>query len=41
MGTGVGWVDAHLLASAVLAAVPLWTADKKLTAVARMVGVSP
>jgi predicted nucleic acid-binding protein len=41
MGTGLGWVDAHLLASAVLAAVPLWTADKKLTAVARGLGVSP
>ncbi len=30
MGKGVGFVDVHLLASAQLAGVPLWTADKKL-----------
>jgi len=30
MGKGVGLVDVHLLASAQLAGVPLWTADKKL-----------
>jgi len=30
MGKGVGFVDVHLLASARLAGVPLWTADKKL-----------
>jgi len=34
MGKGVGFVDIHLLASAQLAAVPLWTADKKLKALA-------
>jgi predicted nucleic acid-binding protein len=39
MGTGLGWIDVHLLASAVLAAVPLWTADKNLSAVARGIGV--
>lgn len=30
MGKGLGWVDLHLLASAYLAQVPLWTLDKKL-----------
>jgi len=30
MGKGIGLVDVHLLASAQLAGVPLWTADKKL-----------
>ena len=30
MGKGVGFVDVHLLASAQLAGVLLWTADKKL-----------
>ncbi len=30
MGKGVGFVDVHLLASAQLAGVPLWTGDKKL-----------
>jgi predicted nucleic acid-binding protein len=39
MGRGLGWVDAHLLASAVLAALPLWTSDKQLSAVARALGV--
>jgi len=30
MGNGIGWVDAHLLASALLSGTPLWTRDKKL-----------
>jgi len=29
-GIGIGFVDVHLLASAKLAEVPLWTYDKKL-----------
>ncbi len=33
-GKGVGFVDIQLLASAQLALVPLWTADKRLQAVA-------
>jgi predicted nucleic acid-binding protein len=32
MGKGIGFVDVHLLASAQLTGVPLWTADKKLKA---------
>lgn len=30
MGKGLGFVDVHLLAAAMLAGVPLWTQDKKL-----------
>ena len=33
-GRGVGWVDAHLLASALVARVPLWTLDSRLAGVA-------
>ncbi len=31
-GKGIGFVDIHLLASAKLCEVPLWTADKRLKA---------
>jgi predicted nucleic acid-binding protein len=30
MGIGIGFVDVHLLASAKLSEMPLWTADKRL-----------
>ena len=30
MGKGMGYVDVHLITSAVLAGVPVWTLDKKL-----------
>ncbi len=30
MGIGLGFVDVHLMASAMLAGIPLWTQDKKL-----------
>ena len=30
MGTGLGFVDVHLLAAAMLAGIPLWTQDNKL-----------
>lgn len=33
-GRGIGWADAHLLASALVAGVPLWTADEKLMRIA-------
>jgi len=39
MGRGVGWVDVHLLASATLEGVLLWSADRRLTAIARSLGV--
>ncbi len=37
-GTGLGWIDIHLLAAARLAAIPLWTLDRKLAAVAARLG---
>lgn len=30
MGRGLGFVDAHLITSAILTGVPLWTLDKRL-----------
>jgi predicted nucleic acid-binding protein len=30
MGKGLGYIDMHLLASAILTKVPLWTHDRKL-----------
>jgi predicted nucleic acid-binding protein len=29
-GKGIGWVDAHLLASALLSNCPIWTLDERL-----------
>ena len=40
MGRGIGFVDVHLLASAALATVPLWTHDKRLAAAAEELGLS-
>ena len=34
-GKGIGYIDVHLLASAILTGAPLWTMDKRLLAVAR------
>lgn len=39
MGRGLGWIDMHLLASASLANVALWTVDKRLSVVARELGL--
>src|SRR5258707_855926 len=33
-GHGIGWLDAHLLASALTTKSPLWTADARLAALA-------
>jgi predicted nucleic acid-binding protein len=41
MGKGLSFVDLHLLASALLAGVPLWTYDRKLADAARSLGVHP
>ena len=38
-GRGIGWVDAHLLASALVAASELWTLDAGLAREARRLGV--
>jgi predicted nucleic acid-binding protein len=40
MGRGVGYVDAHLLGSALLAGVRLWTRDRRLATVAGELGVA-
>jgi predicted nucleic acid-binding protein len=39
-GRGIGWVDAHLIASALLSHAPLWTLDGKLRAVASSLRIS-
>ncbi len=40
-GSGIGWVDAHLLTSARLSKCRLWTRDRALGGAARTVGVQP
>ena len=39
-GRGVGWIDIHLLAAAVVAGVRLWTVDERLAGFARELGVA-
>jgi len=39
MGKGLGYIDVHLLASAFLAKIPLWTLDKKLQEVSSKLGL--
>lgn len=38
-GRGIGWVDAHLLGSALVAECELWTFDSRLAGAAREVGI--
>ena len=38
-GQGLGWIDMHLLASAVLSHTPIWTLDKTLARSALAIGV--
>jgi len=38
-GRGVGWIDVHLLASAIAGGLKLWTADPRLFAMAAQFGV--
>jgi hypothetical protein len=40
MGRGLGWVDVHLLASALLGRTSLWTLDRRLAAQARVLEVA-
>ena len=40
MGKGLGYIDMHLLASAILSRVPLWTLDKKLKQVSLKLGLA-
>jgi predicted nucleic acid-binding protein len=39
-GRGIGWIDANLLASALVARLRLWTADPRLATLARELAVS-
>jgi predicted nucleic acid-binding protein len=39
-GRGVGWIDIHLLASALVERMHLWTADPRFAAVAKKLGVA-
>lgn len=40
MGKGLGYIDVHLLASAVLSDSLLWTHDKKLSSAASVLGLN-
>jgi len=40
MGSGLGWVDVHLLASVTLAGERFWTRDRRLAQAARRLGVA-
>ncbi len=39
-GRGVGWVDIHVLASAVIGGFQFWTADRRLSVLARELGLA-
>ena len=40
MGKGLGYVDVHLMASALLTGVPIWTLDKGLDEASTELGIS-
>ena len=39
MGKGLGWIDAHLLASARICGSMLWTTDRRVNAAAKLLGI--
>lgn len=39
-GRGIGWIDAHLLAAALVSNVSFWTADARLASLAGELGAS-
>jgi predicted nucleic acid-binding protein len=39
IGRGLGWVDLHLLASSLVARIPFWSIDERLSVVARQLGL--
>ncbi|MDP9178231.1 MAG: PIN domain-containing protein [Gemmatimonadota bacterium] len=39
MGRGLGWVDVHLLAAALISGVSLWTLDKPLLSAAQLLSI--
>ncbi|MFQ5720182.1 MAG: type II toxin-antitoxin system VapC family toxin [Acidobacteriota bacterium] len=40
MGRGLGWIDIHLIASALVSRTSLWTSDKRLAACAQALGLA-
>ncbi len=40
MGRGIGWIDAHLLASTLLASARLWSSDHRLRTIAVELGAA-
>src|SRR5215469_3106455 len=38
-GRGIGWIDAHLLASTLVGRLKLWTADPRLATLAKEFGI--
>lgn len=38
-GLGLGWIDAHLLASALISDARIWTLDRRLRSAAKRLGV--
>ena len=40
MGKGLGYIDVHLMAAAVLTDVPLWTFDKTLDKITKKIGIN-
>jgi predicted nucleic acid-binding protein len=39
-GKGLGWIDAHLLASSLLSHTGLWTKDRRLAAAAKLLHIA-
>ena len=39
IGKGLGYIDMHLLASAILTHIPLWTLDKRLKDISSSLGI--
>ena len=39
-GRGIGWVDTHLLGSALVSGVPIWSFDRRLAEVASELGLA-
>jgi predicted nucleic acid-binding protein len=39
-GRGIGWIDAHLLAAALVGRLQLWTIDPRLAVLARELGIA-
>jgi predicted nucleic acid-binding protein len=39
MGKGLGYIDMHLLASAIMTNIPIWTNDRRLSKVSAKLGI--